>query len=133
VPGHRGPSSRALLRYLRFHLPGLLLVAGALAAAVRAWGLSVGLAAAGVALWLLKDALLYPALRRAYEPDGSGPPPRPVGELGVAVDEGWIRVGPELWRGRPAAGAAPIAPGARVRVVAVRGLTLEVEPADPTP
>ena len=128
----RAPTSRVLLRYLRFHVPGLLLVIGGLAAAVRWRSLPVGLAAAGVALWLLKDALLFPLLRSAYEPDGSGAGPRPVGELGVAVDEHWVRVGPELWRAR-AARRAPLRPGARVRVVAVHGLELEVEAASDAP
>jgi membrane protein implicated in regulation of membrane protease activity len=124
---------RALRRYLAFRVPGLLVVGGALAAAVHAWGLSLGMAVAGVGLWLAKDALLYPALRRAYEADGSGPPPRPVGERGVAEsaigDSGWVRVGAELWRARA---AAPIPAGAPVRVLALRGLVLDVERvADP--
>ena len=126
------PAPRALLRYLAFHVPGLLLVAGALAAAVHAWGLSIAVAAAGVGFWLVKDALLYPAVRRAYEPDGSAAPPRPVGEHGVAESEigdaGWVRVGPELWR---AQAASPISAGARVRVLALHGLTLDVERVDP--
>jgi len=122
------PPPRALLRYLAFHAPGFLVVGGALAAAVQAWGLSFGMAAAGACLWLAKDAVLYPVLRRAYEADGSGPPPRPVGERGVAEseigDSGWVRVGAELWRARA---AAAIPAGAPVRVLALRGLVLEVE------
>src|SRR5215468_3499680 len=98
MPVRRAPTSRVLLRYLRFHLPGLVMVIA-------------GLAAAGAALWLLKDALLFPSLRSAYEPDGSDAGPRPIGELGVAVDAGWVRVGPELWRARAARGAPALRPG----------------------
>jgi len=133
MPVRRAPTSRVLLRYLRFHLPGLVMVIAGLAAAVRWWQLPVGLAAAGAALWLLKDALLFPSLRSAYEPDGSDAGPRPIGELGVAVDAGWVRVGPELWRARAARGAPALRPGARVRVVAVDGLELEVEAASDAP
>jgi membrane protein implicated in regulation of membrane protease activity len=133
VPARGAPTSRVLLRYLRFHLPGLLVVVGALAAAVRWWNLPRDLAAAGVALWLLKDVVLFPLLRSAYEPDGSGAPPRPIGELGVAIDAGWVRVGPELWRARRAGGAPALQPGARVRVVAVDGLELEVEAVSEPP
>ena len=133
MPARRAPTSRVLFRYLRFHLPGLALVIGGLAAAVH-WGrLPVGLAVAGAALWLLKDALLFPSLRSAYEPDGSSAGPRPIGELGVAVDEGRVQVGAELWRARAARGAPALRAGARVRVVAVDGLELEVEAAPDEP
>ena len=54
-----------------------------------------------------------------------------VGELGDAatgVDpEGTVRVGDALWRAR-ANRATPIAAGDRIRVVAIDGLVLEVEP-----
>jgi membrane-bound serine protease (ClpP class) len=41
-------------------------------------------------------------------------------------DEGWARVHGEMWRVRS---AAPLAAGERVRVTAIDGLTLEVEPS----
>jgi membrane-bound serine protease (ClpP class) len=53
-----------------------------------------------------------------------------VGAVGNAVEplepEGHVRVHGELWEARS---ATPAAQGARVRVVAVDGLELEVEPA----
>jgi membrane protein implicated in regulation of membrane protease activity len=120
-----------LRRYLLFQVPGWGLAAGALAAAVRWWDLPVPWALAGFAAWLAKDAVLYPIVRRAYEPDGRAPH-GPIGEHGVAetaIDgEGWVRVGPERWRARLAPGAAPIPPGAPVRVVRLVGHELEVEP-----
>jgi membrane-bound serine protease (ClpP class) len=52
-----------------------------------------------------------------------------VGEAGVVVDpclpEGTVRLRGETWRARCQAGAGP---GEKVTVVAVDGLTLEVEP-----
>lgn len=54
-----------------------------------------------------------------------------VGEMGEAVErvdpDGLVRVRDALWRARTNR-ATPIAPGDRVRVVAIEGLTLEVEP-----
>lgn len=132
--GSRGaPTRRVLARYLLFQIPGWLAVAGGLTAAVRWWDLRPGWALAGFALWLAKDAALFPLLRRAYEPDGLAPH-GPVPDEGVAdtaIDpEGWVRIGPERWRARRALHAAPIAPGAHVRVLAVRGHELMVEAVD---
>lgn len=119
-----------LRRYLLFQVPGWTLALAAAAAAVRWWELPVAWALAGVAAWLAKDAVLYPIVRRAYEPDGLAPH-GPVGEHGVAetpIDgEGRVRVGPERWRARLAPGAAPIPAGAPVRVVRLVGHELEVE------
>jgi membrane-bound serine protease (ClpP class) len=57
--------------------------------------------------------------------------PALVGQVGVAREalspEGQVQVQGELWRA--VARGAPVAAGARVRVVDVQGLTLTVEPA----
>ncbi len=54
---------------------------------------------------------------------------RMVGMVGEAIEdldpEGQVKVGGEIWRARA---ARPVAAGTRVRVRAVRGLALEVEP-----
>jgi membrane-bound ClpP family serine protease len=120
---------RTLTRYVLFQLPGWT-VAALLAVIAVEWSLvSAPIAWGGVALWIAKDAALYRFVRRAY--DASGPTHGHVGDVGVAegpIDpEGWVRVGPELWRARVAVGAAPIDASATVRVVAVEGLVLRVE------
>jgi membrane protein implicated in regulation of membrane protease activity len=127
--------ARTLGRYLLFQLPGWT-VAALLATVAVEWSLvSAPVAWGCVALWVAKDAALYRFVRRAY--DRSGPTHGHVGERGVAegaIDpEGWVRVGPELWRARRRRDAAPIAAGRAVRVVAVDGLELVVEPLDPAP
>jgi membrane protein implicated in regulation of membrane protease activity len=85
-----------------------------------------------VALWVVKDAALFPLLRIAYEPRSGGGAAALVGARGTALDplapEGYVRIASELWRAELAAGCAPLAPGARVRVRSVHGLTLVVEP-----
>jgi len=122
---------RTLVRYVAFQVPGWLLVGAAAAAAVYWLGVAPWVALAGVGLFVLKDALLFPLLRRSYERDGRTH--GPIGENGVAEDaihdEGFVRVGAERWHASLANGSAPIPGGARVRVVSVHGLTLRVEAA----
>jgi membrane protein implicated in regulation of membrane protease activity len=128
-----GGTARVAARYALFQVPGWLLAA-AVAGVAEHFGLvPPWVAALAVALVVAKDAAMFPFVRRAYERDGKTH--GHVGESAVAVEaldpEGWVRVGPELWRARIAAGAAPVAPGASVRVTAVDGLVLLVEPAPP--
>jgi membrane protein implicated in regulation of membrane protease activity len=123
--------SSTLLRYWLFQLPGFLAVAALLAALVWGWGLAPRLAALFLALWVLKDVVLYPFVRRAYEPRSGGGADALVGAVAVARErldpEGYVRVGHELWRARVRGGA--VEEGAPVRVLEVRGLTLVVEGA----
>jgi membrane protein implicated in regulation of membrane protease activity len=120
-------------KYTLLQLPGWVAVGGAAWAAHRWLGLEAWLAAGAFAAWFLKDALLFPFVRHAYEVE-----PRPagaglLGASGVAQDalapEGFVRVGAELWRARIVAGEAPIAAGEAVRIVEVEGLTLRVRRA----
>jgi membrane protein implicated in regulation of membrane protease activity len=131
VGARRSSASRTLGRYLLFQLPGWA-VAGIVATLAAESGLvPPAVAWGGFGLWIAKDAALFPFVRRAYARDG--PTHGHVGELGVAEgaidDEGWVRIGPELWRARLRAGVQPIGDGTKVRVVAVDGLTLVIEAA----
>ena len=118
------------LRYTLFQLPAIALVAAGLSGAVQYWGLPTVYAWSGLGLWVLKDAAMYPLVRKAYEPNDRGPEAL-VGSHGVAEDalapEGWVRLGPELWRAELAPESAPAPRGANVRVVRVHGLVLVVE------
>jgi membrane-bound ClpP family serine protease len=82
---------------------------------------------------VLKDIALYPLVRRAYERRSGGGADALLGALATARDrldpEGYVRVGHELWRARLREGVAER--GASLRVLAVRGLTLVVEVAEP--
>lgn len=126
---------QTFLRYLAFQLPGWILVGGLLFACVELFGLSPRTAALGLALWVAKDAALYPLTRRSYEPRGHVPAEHLLGARAVAQEElapeGYVRVGPELWRARlrDPGGRAPA--GAPLRVCEVRQLVLQVEPEGP--
>jgi membrane protein implicated in regulation of membrane protease activity len=121
-----------VLRYLAFQVPGWMVLALVLAGAMAWWELSATLAGAVFALFVLKDAVLFPFVRAAYEPRSGGGAEALVGERARAEEalapEGYVRIGAELWRAELARGRAER--GAVLRVVAVRGLTLVVEPEE---
>ncbi|MFN8642107.1 MAG: NfeD family protein [Candidatus Binatia bacterium] len=125
-----------LARYALFQLPGQVSVA-LLAWVLWEWSALPGWAALSiVAVWVIKDAALYPLMRRAYEtrPDGAA---ALVGRRGVArrrlAPHGTVAFGSELWRAELEPPAAPIEPGTPVRVVGARGLTLIVAPDERAP
>jgi membrane protein implicated in regulation of membrane protease activity len=117
-------------KYLLFQLPGWAVVSAGAFAAHRWLGLDGWLGAGAVAAWMLKDAVLYPFVREAYEVDPRGPGAHLEGRLAVAEDDlapvGTVRLGAERWRARLAPGSPPVARGERVQVEALEGLTLRV-------
>jgi membrane-bound ClpP family serine protease len=127
----RRSGEHPLLRYTLLQLPDVLFAALLLWALWAWWDLDARLAALLLALWVAKDALMYPFVRRAL----SGGPARVgaealLGAAAVAETElaprGWVRVRGEKWQAE-ARGGAPVRAGAGVRVCAVSGLVLEVE------
>jgi len=128
------PDRRVVLRYTALQIPGQAFVL-MLALAGWEWLGAPGWTVWAVPLaWALKDALLFPFVWRAYEPDDRGAPAGLGGATAVVEEplapRGWVRIGPELWRAELAAGAGSAPRGAQVRVVRVDGLVLQVEPVD---
>ncbi len=103
------------------------------ASAAHEWlGLDTRVAVGAVLLWIVKDIVMFPWVRKAYEP-GDGRHSREVrGTVATTCEEldptGYVRVGSELWRAECTLADAPIAAGQRVRVLDARGLTLRVAP-----
>lgn len=120
---------RTLARYVAMQTPGWTV------AAVVCWTLwryeVVAAVDAGVLLaaWVAKDLVLYPWLRRAFEP-GRDVLAAMIGREGTvcaALDPvGQVRIGSELWRARLARGSERAMPGDAVEIEAVEGLTLVV-------
>ena len=131
------PRGSTLAKYVVLQIPGFVLVSSGLTLSVWLFGFSSTLAGGLLALWILKDALMYPIVRVAYEHADPDATTHLVGALGVAqarIDgEGWVKIGSELWRADLERGAAAIDAGSEVRVVAVRGLTLRVEAVHTAP
>jgi len=125
---------RVFARYLAFEAPSWVLLGVMLVVLVRVWDLSLALAGLVLGLWVLKDLALFPVLRIAYEPGGgSGGAENVLGAraiVSVELDpEGWVQIGAERWRARVSRQHAPVSVGVAVRVVAIEGLLLRVEPA----
>ena len=118
-------------KYILFQLPELSVVC-VLAIGARSWvGLPDWAAAGIIALWVIKDAVMFPFVRIAYQPGSEGGATRMVGAQGTAQDalqpSGYVRISAELWRAELQPGSPPVEPGDRIRVLGVRGLTLVVE------
>jgi len=120
-----------LARYLGFQVPGWLAVGMVGWAAHTWWHVPLWLCVGGLGAWILKDAVMFPFVWRAYTPATGEPDRVSRGTTGVAQEAlapaGYVRVGPELWKACLAPDSAPVAAGDRVQIRAVRGLTLEVE------
>jgi len=123
-----------LSRYLLFQLPELVLVCLVLLALVGLDVLGTGLAWGVLAVWVVKEIVLFPFVRRAYEPSDPTGVGSMLGATGAVIDrldpEGTIRLGPELWAASLEQGSAPVEVGAAVQVVAIDGLRLTVVACD---
>jgi membrane protein implicated in regulation of membrane protease activity len=125
---------RVFGRYLLFQAPGWIIAAILLVAVGEFVVLPSWLPYGLVGALILKDLLLFPLVRTAYQSNPSSPvgPSRLVGARGIATERldpsGYVRLGGELWRAEGTVGALPIPKDGAVRVCEVRGLTLIVEP-----
>ena len=122
------PERRA---YLIANSPEWLLLAIAIWVAVRDFGVSWPMAASVLTVWVVKDLLLYPVMRRYYR--ATPPQQRMMGARGVALNplapRGFVRVRGEIWQAQLSDGTAPVAEGTAIRVRDIRGMLLFVEPS----
>lgn len=120
-----------LTRYLVFQLPAWV-IASAIALALDTWT-SLPRTWIGLALvaYVVKDFVLFPRVRSAYEVAEHEPGRDLVGVQGrvvVSLDpEGWVEIGHERWRARTEATGAAIPIGVRVRVRALEGQVVLVD------
>ena len=123
-------------RYFLIQIPGWVLAAIILYAFHRLFALPLWLAAILMVADIVKDIVLYPYLRRAYETTESMPAERLIGERAVIrqalTPEGYVLVRGELWRARTLDPKTPIDSGSGVVIVGVRGTLLDVAPSPDT-
>ncbi|NNL87257.1 MAG: NfeD family protein [Myxococcales bacterium] len=123
-------------KYALFQLPGLALVAALAWWAHHSWGLALPWAIAAVVGWAAKDAFLFPFVRHAYAISGGREATPEPGTTVTAREDvspnGYVRVGAELWRAELRPGAKPLRAGECGTIHSVRGLTVIIEPSEPS-
>lgn len=124
--------STTLARYIALQIPALLAVGGAAGVLWELDYLSTRVAGGLFGVWLIKDIVAYPFVRRAYERRDRTPVEDLIGACGEVREPlspaGYVWLGRELWRAEVRAGAEHLPAGSTVVVRATRGLTLIVEP-----
>lgn len=133
----RWPDTRTLLKYTLAQLPDIVIFVVVMLILQRWLELSTRLVTVLISLWVIKDILMFPILRRSFESDRPEDAQPMVGARGVARDrldpEGYAWIQGELWRAELVQDHPPIEPGAPVRVESLRGLTLLVALDDEPP
>jgi membrane protein implicated in regulation of membrane protease activity len=121
------------IKYLLFQIPGWIIAAAVLTALVHWEFLTKGIAGLCFFGWLLKDLLLYPFFRRAYEPGVTGSA-RLVGSKGIAegdlTPKGYIRVRGELWRAVASPADHVLRSGTEVEIIGAERMEVFVRALD---
>jgi membrane protein implicated in regulation of membrane protease activity len=121
------------IKYLLFQIPGWIIAAAVLTALVHWELLTKGIAVLCFFGWLLKDLLLYPFFRRAYEPGVTGSA-RLVGSKGIAegdlTPKGYIRVRGELWRAVASPADHVLRSGTEVEIIGAERMEVFVRALD---
>jgi len=125
-----GWSSRIVLRYTLFQIPSLVLLAMILWVVRRYVDLPQWFFWGFMLLWVVKDAVLFPFVWRAYDRSQERSLQKMIGKKGVAKERldpsGYIQVHGELWKAELMEGAPPVEEGEPVRVEGIRGRVLLV-------
>lgn len=121
------------IKYLLFQIPGWIIAAAILTALVHWEFFTKGIAVLCFFGWLLKDLLLYPFFRRAYEPGVTGSA-RLVGSKGIAegdlTPKGYIRVRGELWRAVASPADHVLRSGTEVEIIGAERMEVFVRALD---
>jgi membrane protein implicated in regulation of membrane protease activity len=120
-----------LTKYLLLQVPGWVLAA-VIVTGLRYWMGIPRWAAWGLfSLWVIKDLVMYPLLRTAYESGVKTGVEQLIGARGVAQEDlapaGYVRVRGELWRAETKSSQKHIPSGTPIRIVGAERMTLIVE------
>jgi len=117
-------------RYLLLQIPSWTLAAMLLGALHRWLDLPLEFAIGLFVLYVAKDFIIYPYVRKAYEPHDKTGAELLIGCVGLTKQrldpEGYVQVKGELWRAVADPPGEPIPAGRPVRIQSVSALTLVV-------
>jgi len=121
-----------VIKYCLLQIPGLMLVGIGLFL-LHDWGWITGQTACIVlAVWIIKDALLYPVYRPALMGGNDTGGQALVGHTGRVKDaldpRGLVEVAGERWQAVREAETEDIPAGTRVKIIAAHGMVLTVRP-----
>jgi membrane-bound serine protease (ClpP class) len=123
-----------LTRYWLLQIPSCLLLSLVLGVTYEWFDLPAWMALLIFALWVAKDAILYPFLKPGYESSSTFGAQRLVGMVGVAKQnldpEGYVFVHGEWWKAIADPATEPIRAGEDIRVQSAAGMQLTVSRAD---
>ena len=121
-------------RYLLFQVPGWILAAIVLSGLYHSKLIQGWLALLFFLAWLVKDLILYPLTRTAYEKKHNEGSQALIGQRGISEGdlspEGYVRVRGELWRAVADPSRGTIASGTQVEIIAAEGMTVFVRPVE---
>ena len=121
-------------RYLLFQIPGWILAAIILFGLYHLQFLQGWLVILCFLAWLVKDVIVYPLTRKAYETRRTDGSQALIGQRGVSegnlVPEGYVRVRGELWRAVADSAGGNIAAGTKVEITGAEGMTVFVRAVD---
>ncbi len=126
--------TRMIVRYGLYQIPGLALLTAILFLVQRWIDLPVWFFWGAIAAWLIKDAILFPFVWRAYDKDRVKELQGLVGTEGIVEERlaptGYIRVHGELWQAEVVGADTTLERGEPVRIRSIKGLRLQVEKMD---
>jgi membrane protein implicated in regulation of membrane protease activity len=122
---------QVVIRYALFQIPGFVLLMLILIL-VRRWvDFPPWFFWGSVFIWIVKDAVLFPFVWRAYDRSRLKDLHSLVGTEGIVEERlapsGYIRVHGELWQAEMTSDGPPIEKGEVVRIQGIRGLVLLVQ------
>ncbi len=124
-------------RYWLFQLPGWIVTAAVLYGFHQWFELPVWAAGAIMILLVVKDAVLFPFLRHAYDANVKTGVEQLIGHSAVTQEDlnpdGLIRIRGELWKARLGDPGQTAPAGSTVRVESGKGLTLIVSTSQTEP
>lgn len=125
-------SASAIIKYSLFQVPEFILFIVILILLDRWLNIPGWIFWLFIIAWVIKDAVLFPFVRKAYEMNMEDDQTSMQGLKGFAKERlnpsGYVRVRGELWKARVPDETRPIEKGERIKVCRIHGLTLIVTP-----